>query len=152
MLNWRAGGERGLLFGIPAGIKDNIVTEGLRTTCGSQFLENHDPIYDATVVTKLRAAQSVTIGKLNMDEFAMGGSNENSAFYPVHQPMESRTCAGRIKRRFSSSCRGRASIFHAWLRYGRLDSSAGSLLRRCRLEANLWPCFPLWACRFCFIA
>ncbi|GGE01714.1 Asp-tRNA(Asn)/Glu-tRNA(Gln) amidotransferase subunit GatA [Paenibacillus nasutitermitis] len=80
------GGERGLLFGLPAGIKDNIVTEGLRTTCASQFLSNYDPIYDATVVKKLKAAQSVTIGKLNMDEFAMGGSNENSSFYPTRNP------------------------------------------------------------------
>ncbi|OPA74344.1 aspartyl/glutamyl-tRNA amidotransferase subunit A [Paenibacillus selenitireducens] len=77
---------RGLLFGLPAGIKDNIVTEGLRTTCASQFLSNYDPIYDATVVQKLKKAQSVTLGKLNMDEFAMGGSNENSSFYPTRNP------------------------------------------------------------------
>lgn len=80
------GGERGLLFGLPAGIKDNIVTEGLLTTCASQFLSNHNPVYDATAVRKLKAAQSVTIGKLNMDEFAMGGSNENSSFYPTRNP------------------------------------------------------------------
>lgn len=78
--------SRGLLFGLPAGIKDNIVTESLRTTCASQFLSNYNPIYDATVVQKLRLAESVTIGKLNMDEFAMGGSNENSSFYPTRNP------------------------------------------------------------------
>ncbi|MFC0334277.1 Asp-tRNA(Asn)/Glu-tRNA(Gln) amidotransferase subunit GatA [Paenibacillus sepulcri] len=82
----QGGGERGLLFGLPAGIKDNIVTEGLLTTCASQFLSNYDPIYDATAVKKLKAAQTVTIGKLNMDEFAMGGSNENSSFYPTRNP------------------------------------------------------------------
>ena len=80
------GGEKGLLFGLPAGIKDNIVTKGLRTTCASKLLANFEPIHDATVVDKLRAAQSVTVGKLNMDEFAMGGSNENSAFYPTRNP------------------------------------------------------------------
>jgi len=80
------GGAKGLLFGLPVGIKDNIVTKGLRTTCASKFLDNFTPIHDATVVQKLRDAQSVTIGKLNMDEFAMGGSNENSAYRPTRNP------------------------------------------------------------------
>ncbi|SEC62886.1 Asp-tRNA(Asn)/Glu-tRNA(Gln) amidotransferase subunit GatA [Paenibacillus sp. GP183] len=77
---------RGFLFGLPIGLKDNIVTEGLTTTCASQFLSNYHPIYDATVVQKLKEAQTVTIGKLNMDEFAMGGSNENSSFHLTYNP------------------------------------------------------------------
>ncbi|WP_281889641.1 Asp-tRNA(Asn)/Glu-tRNA(Gln) amidotransferase subunit GatA [Paenibacillus sp. YYML68] len=77
---------RGLLFGLPIGIKDNIVTEGLTTTCASQFLSNYNPVYDATVMKKLDASDTVTIGKLNMDEFAMGGSNENSSFHPTYNP------------------------------------------------------------------
>lgn len=85
-LDGQAGGERGLLFGLPIGIKDNIVTEGVITTCGSQFLRNYNPIYDATVVRKLKSAQAVSVGKLNMDEFAMGGSNENSSFHPTYNP------------------------------------------------------------------
>lgn len=78
--------DHGLLFGMPIGIKDNIVTKGLKTTAGSQLLANFDPMHDATVVEKLRDAETITIGKLNLDEFAMGSSNENSGFEPVRNP------------------------------------------------------------------
>ncbi|RCW65793.1 Asp-tRNA(Asn)/Glu-tRNA(Gln) amidotransferase subunit GatA [Saliterribacillus persicus] len=86
-LDGKLSAAESLLFGMPIGIKDNIVTKGLRTTCASQFLSNfNDPLYDATVVQKLQEKNTVTIGKLNMDEFAMGSSTENSSYQNTRNP------------------------------------------------------------------
>jgi len=91
----RASGKPiGRLAGLPVAVKDVLCEQGELTTCSSRMLENFRSPYDATVVAKLKAADAVLIGRTNMDEFAMGGSNENSAFFPTKNPWDTSRVPG----------------------------------------------------------
>ena len=90
----KSGKPVGRLGGLPVAVKDLLCAKGELTTCGSRMLENFRPPYDATVVAKLRTADAVFIGRTNLDEFAMGGSNENSAFFPTRNPWDTERIPG----------------------------------------------------------
>jgi aspartyl-tRNA(Asn)/glutamyl-tRNA(Gln) amidotransferase subunit A len=89
-----AGDDPGRLAGVPVALKDNMCTRGIPTTCSSRILDGWKPPYDATIVTRLREAGAVVIGKTNLDEFAMGSSTENSAFGPTRNPHDTARVPG----------------------------------------------------------
>jgi aspartyl-tRNA(Asn)/glutamyl-tRNA(Gln) amidotransferase subunit A len=111
------------LAGVPVGIKDVMVTRGVRTTAGSKILENFVPPYDCTAVARLEAAGAIVLGKMNCDEFAMGSSNENSAYGPVRNPRDKSRVPG-------GSSGGSAAAVAAGTAVATLGSDTGGSIRQ----------------------
>jgi len=115
--------DLGILAALPAGIKDNIVTEGVITTCASKILANYNPVHSSTAYKRILAGQSIMIGKTNMDEFAMGSSTENSGFHPTYNPWNLNYVPG-------GSSGGSAAAVAAGEVYYALGSDTGGSIRQ----------------------
>ena len=140
------------LGGVPISIKDVINVKGHPCGCASKILQGYVAPYDATVIAKLRAAGAIPFGRVNMDEFAMGSSTENSAFGPTRNPWD-------ITRTPGGSSGGSAAVVAADEAFaalgsdtGRFDPSTGCTLRSGRSKTDLWSSLALRPGRICLFS
>ena len=140
------------LAGVPVGIKDVMSTRGLRTTAGSKILEKYIPPYDCTAVARMEAAGAVMLGKTNCDEFAMGSSNENSAYGPVRNPRDLSRVPGGSSGGSAAAVAADMAVVALGSDTGGIDSPASSFLWRGWLDANLRPRIEIWSDCICIFA
>ena len=132
------------LYGMPIVLKDNISTNGIRTTASSRILDNYVPVYDAAIVEKLKAAGAIIIAKASMDELGMGGTNKNAYTGKVSNPYDLDRISGGSSGGRRRQCGGRrGSGLHRY-RYRRQRAKASGIQWHHRGQADVWPHQPLW--------
>ena len=139
------------LYGVPMALKDNICTKGFKTSCASKILGDFRPPYDATVVERLAAAGALSLGKLNMDEFAMGSTSETSFYGPTRNPWDLTRVPGGSSGGGGGGGSCWAGVVRHWLGHRRVHPPARLLLRRYWHQAHLRHRVPVRAYRLCLL-
>lgn len=147
-----AGRESKALTGIPLAIKDVILIKGRKVSAASKILENYVASYDATVITKLKKQGAVFLGRTNTDEFAMGGSTENSAYGVTKKSMRYEQSGWRVFRGIRGCGSGEPCSRGLGFGHWRICAGAGGFLRHSGDEADLWPHLQAWSYRYGFIS